>query len=242
MALAGTFGITLPHAAHGTQTEADAMLLPPDAAVDGESFGALTARWWQWAERMPIAPFRDPDGRLCELGQEGGVWFLAGTDGTFNAQRECVIPADRHILVPVINMRRSDVRDRRAAHATPKSCEALQASAAVNNERLGSAVVLIDGVRVSDVTRYRIRSDGCFPLIPEMDDDYAKTAADGYWLLLKPLPPGRHTVTVGANYAADDDGFGRMVQNFEYVLHVGGKSQMASAPAGMDGLLVAEGR
>lgn len=228
MLLIGAGGITLSHAGNSTRTAADEMLLPPEGAVDGESVGALTARWWQWAERMPVAPFLDPDGRLCELGQEGKVWFLAGTNGKFNAQRECVIPAGRHILVPVINMRQSDVRNRRAADALPIPCKTLQHAAAVNNERLGSAIVLIDGVRVTDVKRYRVRSQGCFPLIPGMDEDFARTAADGYWLLLKPLPPGRHTVTVGANYAADDDGFGRMVQNFEYVLHVGGRIDIAN--------------
>jgi len=218
-------GIALSHAAEATRTTADAMLMPPDGKVEGESFGALTARWWQWAERAPIAPFLDPDGRMCEIGQEGPVWFLAGTDGTFNARRECVIPADRYILVPIINMRYSNVR-RRGRQSLPMPCKVLQHAAAVNNERLGSAIALIDGVRVTDVARYRVRSDGCFPL-DEDDGDATSTAADGYWLLLKPLPPGRHTLTVGANYAADEDGYGRMVQNFEYVLHVGGRTDLA---------------
>lgn len=224
-ALIAACGATLSHAADKAGTTADAMLLPPDGQVDGETFGALTARWWQWSEHMPVAPFLDPDGRLCELGQEGPVWFLAGTDGTFNARRECVIPADRHILVPIINMRYSNV-PRHGADALPIPCKVLQQSAAVNNERLGSAIALIDGVRVTDVARYRVRSDGCFPLVAD-DETSPNTAADGYWLLIKPLPPGRHTLTIGANYDAGDDGYGRMVQNFEYVLHVGGRTEMA---------------
>ena len=232
-----TCGATLSHAADKAGTAADAMLLPPNGQVDGETFGMLTARWWQWSEHLPIAPFLDPDGRLCELGQEGAVWFLAGTDGTFNARRECVIPAGRHILVPIINMRYSNVR-RHGTDALPIPCKVLQQSAAVNNERLGSAVALIDGVRVTDVARYRVRSDGCFPLVAD-DETSPSTAADGYWLLIKPLAPGRHTLTIGANYAADDDGYGRMVQNFEYVLHVGGRTEMASRPSGLDGPLVA---
>lgn len=208
-------------------TAADQMLLAPDAKVAGESFGTLTARWWQWASAQEIAPYLDPDGRLCELGQEGPVWFLAGTSGDFTAQRECVIPLDRHILVPVINMRDSNRRKGDRSYL-PVPCEVLQKSAAVNNEQLGSAIVLIDGVPVTDVARFRVRSDGCFPLLAD-DPDSQLTAADGYWLLLKPLPPGRHTLTVGANYAAErSNGYGRMVQNFEYVLYVGGKTDMAS--------------
>ena len=216
----------IAHAAGKAPTAADAMLLPPDGQVGGETFGALTARWWQWAERMPIAPFLDPDGQLCEMDQEGPVWFLAGTDGTFDAKRECVIPAGQYILVPIINMRQSDVRGRRPAGSRPIPCPSLQRGAAVNNERLASAIALIDGVRVTDVAHYRVRSDGCFRLRPEIDDDLL-TATDGYWLLLKPLKPGRHTLTIGANYAAGGNGYGRMVQNFEYVLHVGGRTDLA---------------
>lgn len=202
-------------------TSADQLLLPPDGKVEDETFGQLTARWWQWAEHVPVAPFLDPDGRYCEIGQEGPVWFLAGTNGRFNAKRECVVPAGRYLLVPIINMRNSSFDE-----DLPLPCPVLQGGAAVNNERLGSAVALIDGVPVTNVTRYRVRSDGCFPLIPD-NDKTGLTAADGYWLLIKPLPTGRHTLSIGANYATDDSGYGKMVQNFEYVLHVGGRADMA---------------
>lgn len=47
-------------------------------------------------------------------------------------------------------------------------------------------------------------------------------AADGYWVMLKPLPPGRHTLVVAANYGGTGDGgYANLRQNFEYVLHVG---------------------
>jgi hypothetical protein len=217
-------GLTLaPPVARATEpSAADQLLLPPDAKLGNETFGELTARWWQWANRMPIPPYMDPDGRLCDFDQEEEVWFLAGTDGTFNAKRTCIVPANRHILMPIINMRYSNMRQHNGK-PLPLPCKVLQQSAAVNNDRLGSAVVLLDGVPVTDVTRYRVRSDGCFPLVAE-DEESPSTAADGYWLLLKPLPLGRHTIAVGANYAADEAGYGQMVQNFEYVLYVGGRA------------------
>lgn len=198
--------------------------LMPDARVDGESFGELTARWWQWAHHLPEVPYQDPDGRYCELGQEGPVWFLAGTDGSFTARRECVVPVGKYLLVPVINM---VVRDSGDPEYVRSSCAQLQASAALNNDRLASAVVVIDGVRLADVARYRVRSEGCFH--SGRDEDSPLAAADGYWLLFEPLPPGRHHLVVGANYGTndddddDDEGGGRRVQNFEYVLHVGGR-------------------
>ena len=50
--------------------------------------------------------------------------------------------------------------------------------------------------------------------------------------MLKPLAPGRHTVSIGANYGASNgDGYGDMQQNFEYVLDVGGATDLAVAAA-----------
>jgi hypothetical protein len=226
---------------------ADTPVLPVDASVEGVSFGQWTAKWWQWAFAQPIAPFLDPDGRLCSEGQGGPVWFLAGTNGEFMPHRECVVPEGKYLLVPVINM---IYMNQQAGHdpAHTRPCAALQADAAVNNDQLISAVVLVDGVLVEDVARYRVRSDGCFPLTTDVDDASAPSAAaDGYWLLLKPLPPGRHTISIGANYGAADSSYGHMLQNFEYVLDVGGRTDLAMRrdpvlPGGQIGNVVVSSR
>ena len=73
-------------------------------AVAGISLSEWTARWWRWADEQRVAPYLDPDGRLCELGQEGPVWNLAGTNGRFQPRRQCVVPEGRHLLLPIINM------------------------------------------------------------------------------------------------------------------------------------------
>lgn len=194
-----------------------------NGTIEGRSLGDWTAQWWRWALAREIAPYRDRDGRLCALGQEGPVWFLAGTDGRFVAKRECAIPEGKHVLVPIINMiywrpRGSDA-----------SCHELQASAAVNNDRLVSAVALLDGQPLGDLRSHRVRSDKCFRLDP--DDPQSRIgAADGYWLMLKPLPRGRHVLSIGANYAAADEAFGGMHQNFEYVLDIGGPALLSDSP------------
>lgn len=191
--------------------------------VEGATLGTWTGRWWQWALGQWVEPYRDPDGRLCDVGQQGPVWFLAGTDGSFHVQRTCAIPLDTHVLVPVINMIYMNPRSGQA-----RSCAELQADAAVNNDHLVSAVVLLDGQPLGDVKRHRVRSDGCFPLDPG-DPSSPLAAADGYWLMLKPLPRGRHVLTVGANYGDTGTGYGGMQQNFEYVLDVGGSTLLSVA-------------
>ena len=185
------------------------------APVDGVSLGHWTERWWRWAETQPVEPYRDPDGRFCDLGQDGPVWFLAGTDGSFTATRHCIVPENTHLLVPVINMIYLQGRNR------TQPCGELQAYAALNNDQLASAVVMLDGQPLGDLRLHRVRSEGCFRM-REGDEQSRLAAADGYWLMLKPLPRGPHTLVVGANYGEPHSPHGQMQQNFEYQLDVGG--------------------
>lgn len=189
--------------------------------VGGVSLAEWTARWWRWADAQGGAPYLDPDGRVCDLGQEGPVWNLAGTNGRFRPHRECVVPAGKYLLLPIINMAHYQVDE-------TVSCKELQAGAAVNNDYLISAVVLLDGQPLGDMRMHRVRSEGCFRMDAD-DADSRLAAADGYWVMLKPLSPGRHTLSVGANYGVPEGGaYSRMRQSFEYVLHVGGRTQVVS--------------
>ena len=237
MAVAVLGGIAMVAQAAGpmaTQDRAGPLgrVLPPGTGIEGRGIADLTADWWRWAQAQPFSPYLDPDGRLCDLGQHGPVWFLAGTDGSFNARRECAVPTGKYLLLPVINMLYHNVQGSGAANAY--SCAELVAKAAVNTAHLKSAVVLIDGVPVADVVRYRVRTPECFDIDAgvgtdgPLDGDGRMAAADGYWLLIGPLSPGRHTIRVGANYGASDHGYGAMVQNFEYVLDVGGRVNIAA--------------
>lgn len=193
--------------------------VPMVETVDGVTLAEWTARWWRWADDQWVAPYLDPDGRFCQVGQSGPVWFLAGTNGRFQPKRECVIPEGKHLLLPVINMISYGVDE-------SATCASLQGGAAVNNDNLLSAVVVLDGKLLDDVRKRRVSSEGCFRMDPD-DEDSTLAAADGYWLLLKPLPRGRHTLNVGANYDTRQGGdYSGMQQTFEYVLYVGGKDYM----------------
>lgn len=211
------------------KSAAASAVLPLNAKVEGLGYAELSAHWWRWTDRFPggMEPYRDPDGRWCKIAQSGPVWFLAGTDGSENVQRRCSVPVDKHVFLPIINLYQRS-RYPVPARLRPAHCKSLLDGLALSNDALRSAVVLIDGVRVADPTRYRVRTERCFDAFDDDDDSGAATviaASDGYWLLLPPMKPGRHTLVVGANYgrgAEDDDGYGNMVQNFEYVLDVGG--------------------
>ena len=191
-----------------------------DATVEGTSFADLTAQWWRWAFDLPVEPWLERDGDHCDQGQSGPVWFLAGTDGRFEPRRECSMPEGKHVLLPVINMIYYGANEM-------ADCAQLKQSVRQNNDRLSSAVVLIDGVPVPDVERFRVATASCFRWDEGKPISGTNMAAsDGFWLLLPPLPAGRHTITVGANYGPSDAPYAGMRQNFEYVLHVGARSRV----------------
>lgn len=185
------------------ETESLASLwLPPGTTVLGATQSQWMERWWRWTARFDRseAPYLDPDGRHCARFQEGPVWFLAGTDGHFDAVRYCRIPADRHLFVPLI-----------ARASASGGCSRQRADAARFAENVTSGLVLIDGRPVGELQDMRIAA-GCFRLAGK-----GEVASDGYWLMLSPLPPGRHQLAIAATW---QEGPKRMMQNFRYELDI----------------------
>ena len=184
-----------------------------DTAVEGISQAQWSARWWQWVGRFPNInemPTTDPDGQRCAQHQENGpVWFLAGTDGNFDAVRNCTIPAGKHLFVPLINW----VVTRGLQEM---SCEEKKAEATGHADHVLSGLVLLDGRPVGELKRMRVASGSCFAAL----HDQPPGASDGYWLMLGPLPPGKHQLAIAAAYR---DGPKQMLQNFRYELDVQGE-------------------
>ena len=69
-----------------------------------EPYRQLQREWWQWAMSIPasINPIYDKTGNRCGLAQRGEYWFLAGSTGG-KLTRDCVIPPDVKLLVPIVN-------------------------------------------------------------------------------------------------------------------------------------------
>jgi len=183
--------------------------IPADAGVAGISQSTWSERWWQWAGRFPNnneLPYRDPDGRRCAQFQEtdGAVWFLAGTDGNFEAVRSCRIPAGKHLFVPLINW-----------FAAEGDCARKIGEAKRFGDHVLTGLVILDGRPIGDFRRMRVASGTCFDAFSSRPPG----ATDGYWLMLSPLPPGEHLLAISAAYR---DGGKQMLQNFQYKLVVEG--------------------
>ena len=201
--------------------------IPADNGVADLDQAQWSQRWWAWAGRFEgKAPFKDVDGSRCAMHQEGPVWFLAGTDGSFGAVRHCTIPADTHLFVPVMNwiVATGEVG---ATDAAPATCQGKQGQAARLADHVVSGLVLLDGRPVGELQRMRVAGRTSFAA----SADAPVAASDGYWLMLKPLPPGEHTLAIAAGYR---EGARQAMQNFQYTLEVQGATDAASADTAED--------
>ncbi|MFD0374844.1 signal protein [Streptomyces sp. NPDC127112] len=144
------------------------------------SAAELQGRWWSWAASSTggANPVSDPDGHLCAKGQQGGVWFLAGTFGG-SAKRSCTVPAGAPLAFPLVN-----------SVGEPADCAAFMALAQ------GSAT--LDGREVPaerfDATPVQITAVDGNPVL--QGGGRFRTHACGLWVQVEPLAAGSHTVGI----------------------------------------------
>ena len=178
--------------------------------------------WWQWAVSMPQdeSPVRDAVGTHCGINQAGPVWFLAGGYGSSSIHRKCDIPSDKYIFFPVINTLNFPRNN-----FTKLKCKDVKKAASLDNQYLYSFKVEIDGHKFVNPAFYRQSSKKCFDLAarspgPSGHSHAYPSATDGYWIMLKPLPVGKHKIAFRAQYDLDDADYGRMIQNIRYDINV----------------------
>lgn len=188
----------------GIPTKAEAKnlnpgVISPKASPHGMTYEEWAARWWQWAlsAPVPVNPLLDTTGEDCAVGQTGKVWFLAGTLGSGSVTRTCTVPVGTALFFPVLNS---------AFIATePFETESYvheQVTARVDTYDVSSLAVEVDGKSIEGLGSYRAHSPTFDITLPENNlfgapaGTYGPSAADGYWLMLRPLPPGEHTVHI----------------------------------------------
>jgi hypothetical protein len=155
-------------------------------------------------------------GQYCNVGQSGPVWFLAepalgtGSDGVVE---QCKVPTGRYIMVPLLTAECSNLEPSPQFIPSPctddTSCR-LCARALANTIIPRSLHASVDDIAVTDLqgtpSAFRFQSPLFYFTIPERnwfmgESDAARagtgySVSDGYWLMIKPLSPGSHTVHV----------------------------------------------
>jgi hypothetical protein len=81
------------------------VLLPADADLGGERLTARSADLVRWINEHPVTghPVLDETGADCANGQDGEVFYLAGTFGGDPISRTCTLPAGQPLLIPIVN-------------------------------------------------------------------------------------------------------------------------------------------
>ncbi len=189
-------------------------VVTPGEKWHGRSYEALVSEWTNWLTAEPIAtnPAFDPDGRDCGRNQSGNVWFLASTfEGI--ADRSCEVPAGKALFLSLGGVFVSFAPEFPTAG---DGCQAIgslvgQVRCDVNDDvPVAPAVaftVILDGTPLGDLFAYRAQSlPGGFTLrVAELSfltdlglpaGDRFPAVADGYFLFLKPLSVGTHTLSL----------------------------------------------
>lgn len=133
------------------------------------------------------------------------MWFLAGTFGG-TAERVCTIPSGKYLLVTPRNTVFGELGPK-VGDCSPNQCDVnvlrQKAAADVDNPP-PSFDVKIGDTPVMHVDQYRTTSpvfDVTFPkgaIFKIPPGVHGPLVSDGYWLLLRPLPPGQ-TITITSN-------------------------------------------
>ncbi len=181
--------------ASSTLADSANIVLVPTASVSGQSQGEWSQRWWQWASGFPdeTSPVADRTGDRCEAGQSGPVWFLAGAFRSALVERHCTVPKGKYLFFPLINYAVYPPRD------TPLTCERATEIAKEYTDSPSVLVAVVDGGKIPNLIRYRQISPGCFDLAARSNVGVAisPSAANGYYLMLRPLTPGHHSLRFG---------------------------------------------
>jgi len=176
---------------------ADDISVSPDAAVAGKSQGEWSSLWWQWAGSFDDSdsPVADRTGRFCQSKQTGPVWFLAGTYGTQRTVRTCKVPKDKYLFFPLINY----VVMPESGEACATCCANYTNEARNITDAPSDLILEVDGTRVERLQTYRQVSPACFDMGARSNPPQRifPSAANGYYVMLKPLAPGKHVLNFG---------------------------------------------
>lgn len=189
-----------------------------EARIHGKTYGEWSARWWQWQDAY-FPQFEFGDGLVdCSKGQLGVVWFLAGVGPAGgSAARECDAPLKKgtHLFIPL--------ETAALYNPDPNFCGPDQTCtieekreildgifseipAGIFNSRPCDLQINVDGIpAVFSAPIVRTQSPP-FEYLGEADMPDPETIADGFWVMLGPLPSGEHTIEFGGGVCDIDTG------------------------------------
>jgi hypothetical protein len=171
---------------------------PPDAEVFGKKLNEWSAEWWQYILSTPQNPnpLLDTTGGFCTIVQHGPVWFLQGAiAGAGGVIRSCSIPEGKALFFPLLNL--VDI------NITTQPVSELRAEIAGCLDAATNISLTVDGEDIPIGARSRVLSvpfaavippDGVPTNPPVPAAIYSPAVDDGYYVMLRPLSVGPHTL------------------------------------------------
>jgi len=192
--------LAMPATAAAQPTPGAPSILPPEGRHYGRTYGEWGAAFWQW-----LGPQLAADEANCGgPSPTPGVWFGGGGPvGGEPITLACTVPADTALFFPVLTAECSEAEGNGTTEAELRAC-AIELVDAITD-----AAVTIDGAAVQVIPRYRAQSP-LFTFTLPQDDLFGappgptRAIADGYWIMLAPLSPGKHTVSFHAVISPPD--------------------------------------
>jgi serine protease AprX len=136
-------------------------------------------------------PYYDRTGENSAQNQiDSRVWFLAGTSNDY-AFRKCKLPSGRSIFIPIINSAYIIDAERTASE--------LSTLAKKDMDQVRDMDVFVDDVSLKNLESFRVRC-GVFDVnLPERNimgkqPGPTKWVSDGYWIMMKSLKIGAHSI------------------------------------------------
>lgn len=195
----------------------------------GKTYEEWAQKWFEWALTIPKAEHPVLDGP-CDGNQMGDVFFLAGNVGG-QTTRACAVPSGKAIFFPIVN---SISRACPEYVGNPDlTCESLTSEQTAHDNASTffedyeiTKTLEIDGHAITDLDDRRAHTATFNDPTPTQGGDFFETicsgpigenpcdvpvgsariaAADGYWVMLKPLPAGDHEVRFTAKIVVSAD-------------------------------------
>jgi hypothetical protein len=183
------------------------LIAPIGTRPEGQTYGRWAAEWWQWALGIPAAvnPLTDTTGEDCAQRQVDTVWFLAGSVSSDPVVRNCEIPAGKSLFFPLINTFYGAFLNDTPETRTEEFVR--EAGSCTDPAQIS---LKIDGFEIRRPTRFFTGASGSqSPIfnvqlppgnlfgadettVPELV--LSPSAEQGYYLFVRPLSPGTHTM------------------------------------------------
>ena len=193
----------------------DPYTFPVNSSPYGIPYKDWTAKWAAWLDGLPKSynwDFKNAPGvnyvpKDCSYGQDPSnpVFFLPwiGPQQGTTASLTCVVPQNKAILISV-DAGTSDYSDPNVKSKTPDELIKIVSKGNVYPVRFDATMDGHPLDLINDET-HKVTS-GLFDLILPKDNVWGepegpdKAITQGWWIMLKPLPPGEHTVHYTTGY------------------------------------------